>query len=225
MVSSCLAACSSQAADLEAPPRPPIVKATAPTLVDWSGVYFGAHAGHLWADAEWSASLNGLNLFGADLAGAGEVGARHRIEDWLGGGQLGFNRQSGPWVYGLEVSLSGSDAKGGSFGPVDDIYRTKIPWLLLVAGRVGYASGPWLPYVKAGYALASVRAETIDPTQQRSARARGKQAIWTTTCKHREKALRWFVSRRVECSTESSGDQRGITGRPTPSGPCKSRYV
>ena len=64
----------------------------------WTGFYVGVHAGYAWGESDW---IDLLGTLGADV----------RFEDLrggIGGGQLGFNWQSGPLVFGVEATLSGS---------------------------------------------------------------------------------------------------------------------
>ena len=87
------------AADLPARRAMP-VKAPEPvaTGYDWSGFYIGAHAGGGWSERCFT------------FAGASD--GCHDADGWLGGGQVGFNVQSGQWVFGVEFSGSWADISG-----------------------------------------------------------------------------------------------------------------
>jgi outer membrane immunogenic protein len=117
---------------------------------DWTGLYIGVHFGGAWGNSDW-----------VDL-GAGNIGA-HSPDGIIGGGQLGFNLQSGPFVWGAEASLSGSSIGGRhldtvfQFGPAPEYDRASIDFLGTLTGRVGYAAGPLLLYGKGGLAWAHAR--------------------------------------------------------------------
>jgi outer membrane immunogenic protein len=77
----------------------------------------------------------------------------------IGGGQAGFNYQTGPWVIGVEGSVAGSDLDStirSPFFPTSDSYSADVDFLTTVTGRIGYAQGKWLAYAKGGWAGADV---------------------------------------------------------------------
>ncbi len=140
----------------------------APVAVyDWTGFYIGAHGGGAWGNSNWLNTASNGNLgFYPDLLPGDRNG--HRISGALGGGQVGYNFQSGAFVFGVELSGSAADVKGssisqpGPFSLQDDVFTTKISSLFLASGRVGYAANNWLLYVKGGYAGASVKTSAVD---------------------------------------------------------------
>jgi len=107
----------------------------------WSGLYVGVHAGYGWGDSTWTEpGVPGAVKF-EDLKGA------------IGGGQVGFNWQTGPWVIGIEGTFSGGSIdETETFG----VLTTKVEWIATAVGRLGYAWDRSLIYVKGGYAGASV---------------------------------------------------------------------
>jgi outer membrane immunogenic protein len=83
----------------------------------------------------------------------------------LGGGQAGFNYQTGAFVLGVEGSVAGADLEGSRrspFFPASDSYSTEIDWLTTVTGRVAYAHDRWLLYVKGGWAGADIELTLFD---------------------------------------------------------------
>ena len=139
----------------KAPPAPPVA------VYDWSGFYIGAHAGYASAHKEWFDPIAGIDLVSFTSNG------------FFGGGQLGFNWQTGPWVLGVEGEASWMHLRKGIIAiligvvappPIffDPLTQFTVPTRLgatidqfgSVAGRVGYALDRWLPYVKAGAAWA-----------------------------------------------------------------------
>ena len=113
LMSTSIVANVSNAADI---PRAPIRSPIA-TIYDWTGFYAGGHVGGGWV-------------------GDGD-------SSFLGGGQVGFNFQSGPWVYGVEADASA--ASGGD-----------LNWTSTLAGRFGWAVNRWMIYGKVGGAWANV---------------------------------------------------------------------
>jgi outer membrane immunogenic protein len=109
------------------------------TIPYWGGPYIGAHIGGVWND------------FNSAAPGTGPSGSSDSL---LGGGQLGYNWQSGRLVFGAEGDWSWQDlnSQNGTAHFSED-------WQATIRGRVGYAMGPWLPYATGGLALTKVRAE------------------------------------------------------------------
>ncbi len=79
----------------------------------------------------------------------------------FGGGQIGYNFQSGSFVFGVETDfqggtisdrVSGLTVNGNDFGS-----RESIDWFGTVRGRVGYAFGRVLVYGTGGVAYGGVR--------------------------------------------------------------------
>ena len=125
---------SASAADL---PRQRAMPAKAPAYVvsmyNWNGPYIG-------------------------LSGGYAFGGTNDADGGLVGGTLGYNYQTGPWVFGLEgdmnwTKIHGTSACGGT------TCETKNNWLATARGRLGYAMGPTgniLPYVTGGAAFGDV---------------------------------------------------------------------
>lgn len=138
-----LASGSALAADLPARRGMP-VKAPEPVSYgyNWSGFYIGAHAG---------------GGFGEKcFAFAGASDGCHDTDGWLGGGQVGFNMQSGQFVFGVEFSGSWADINGSHNALIvpADSYRSELNTLLLFTGRVGMTFDRMLLYVTGGGAWA-----------------------------------------------------------------------
>lgn len=113
-----------------------VYKAAAPASQPWtwSGYYLGAHAGYGWAsDPFANRMVNFVPLNGIDSRG------------FVGCFQAGANWQSGSFVGGLEIDLSGTDIKGstsnstGANGIVDQGTQTdKLDWFGSARARLGY---------------------------------------------------------------------------------------
>jgi outer membrane immunogenic protein len=76
---------------------------------------------------------------------------------FLGGGQIGFNYQTGPVVWGAEAQLSWSDISGTCALCVFQAQfnsRLKTDWLTTAAARVGFVHDRTMIFVKGGGAWA-----------------------------------------------------------------------
>ena len=125
---------AANAADLRAPTykAPAYVAPLAPS---WTGFYVGLNAGYAFGDADWSA--------GGDLSPSG----------FLVGGTIGYNLQTGSWVWGIEADLAWSNMDD----TVASGHATELPWFGTARGRIGYAGwGSMMPYITAGAAFAGV---------------------------------------------------------------------
>ena len=117
--------------------------------LSWTGFYVGAHLGYGRSEVDW-----------ADVSLTLGEPVHNDGRGFLGGGQIGFNWQSGNVVFGVEGTLSRTNLDDGYRSVVDPVevtYSTDINWIGTVAGRLGFASGPALAYVKAGWATANIQ--------------------------------------------------------------------
>lgn len=154
---------------------------------EWSGVYVGAHAG--WATGGWDGRLATDGASSSDIWQS--PGKSLDSNAWLGGGQIGFNLQSGSLVYGLEVDATFADmSDSGSFetdGPAigEESYTWDIDAEIEAFGtarvRVGYLVTPtFLLYGTGGIAWAKTSADIVtshtwvpDPSKSLGVTARG----------------------------------------------------
>jgi opacity protein-like surface antigen len=102
------------------PSTPLYTKAAAPATLPWtwSGFYLGAHAGYGWASDPFNNRTLTFNngLLAPFASGAPLFGVDSR--GFVGGFQAGANWQSGAFVGGLEIDLSGADIKGSTSNAV-----------------------------------------------------------------------------------------------------------
>jgi outer membrane immunogenic protein len=113
----------------------------APAYANWTGFYVGINGGYAWGTSNWD-----IPAIGTDPSGA------------VYGGTVGYNIQTGTWVWGLEGDFDGSSVKG-SVACVGGSCETKLPWLLTGRMRLGYAAwNNWLPYITGGGAYGNVKA-------------------------------------------------------------------
>jgi opacity protein-like surface antigen len=131
-----------------------VYKAKAPATLPWtwSGVYLGGHAGYGWASDPFNnltlqygnAPFGFLLRSGAPLSGLDSRG-------FVGGFQAGANWQSGSFVGGLEIDLSGTGIKGSTSNSVTAAgtlsqasQSDKFDRLGSARARVGYLVTPGL---------------------------------------------------------------------------------
>jgi outer membrane immunogenic protein len=176
---------SALAADLRRPaytPPPP----APPPVFNWSGCYIGGYVGGAWSERDAIFTDLGNSNFGAFSGGL--VGGRREgshsfnvglDNSFIGGGTLGCNWQpyGSPFVFGIEGEAGYMKLEGSAFDPLlnptlsiasvggtpDVLGRAKIgDWYGMITGRLGYAWGATLIYVKGGAAFVPVEASVID---------------------------------------------------------------
>lgn len=138
-VFACGVGVSVNAADLPAAYKAP-PPAAAP--YNWTGFYIGGNLGYGWAHADATANIAGTITSGSE-----------NLNGVLGGGQLGFNWQTGNWVFGLETDVQGTGQRISTSATVAGVTATEtdsIPWFGTTRARAGFAQGSWLFYATGG---------------------------------------------------------------------------
>jgi opacity protein-like surface antigen len=121
----------------------------------WTGFYAGMHLGSGWANETWQGGIGSLgassfNPFTGVGSGNGAVG----------GGQVGWNFQTGPWVFGVEASFGLADINlMAGCGRAQFLCTNHIDALGTLTGRAGFAFDQFLIYAKGGAAAERVRSE------------------------------------------------------------------
>jgi opacity protein-like surface antigen len=120
-------------------------------LYDWTGFYAGAFTGMGWGSNDWFFPQAG-SVYHPRMSGA------------LLGGNVGYNRQFGPWVLGVEGDVAATNAKGGqSCLSQPDLQAVNVAdqrpgqncnndlyWMATATAKAGYAWDRVLLYGKAG---------------------------------------------------------------------------
>jgi len=136
-----VAAGAAAAADF---PRGPVPYYSAPmsSLYNWTGAYAGVNLGYQWGTVtNTPGSPSGI----------------------MGGGQIGYNWQSGQFVFGGETDLQASSASD-TFAP----YKFSNPWFGTLRARVGVAFNNVLLYATGGLAYGDLKGEFLGLTETKT---------------------------------------------------------
>ena len=130
------------AADLPRPSyKSPVYSPEYAAPFSWTGFYVGLNVGYGFGQSKWSGS-----------AGNFEVTPK----GWLAGGALGYNLQTGAWVWGIEGDIDYMNLKGTANAAFCPSCTFKDTWLGTIRGRIGYSYDRWLPYLTAGGAFGNI---------------------------------------------------------------------
>jgi outer membrane immunogenic protein len=156
----------------------------APGAADWSGLYVGLNGGWNWDNTRVRSTTTVNQLTGVNNGGGvvtvpptsfpSDRGANGR-DGFMGGGQVGFNAQTGPLVFGIEgdfdgltggrnnqVSAFSLPATGLTTGSTVIVRRDIDPdWVATLRGRVGFALDRTLIYGTGGAAWADLRDRAV----------------------------------------------------------------
>ena len=133
-------AVAAQAADLPRTNKAPAY--SAPAYASWSGFYVGLNAGYGFGKSNWDVPA-------VDTAPKGA----------LFGVTLGYNFQTGMWLWGAEGDFAMSTMKGTNDCSPGSTCETKNSWLGTARARLGYAGwNNWLPYITGGLAMGDIKA-------------------------------------------------------------------
>jgi outer membrane immunogenic protein len=120
----------------------------------WQGFYAGLNGGY-----------GGNGDGGAISYSNGDSSARAQPEGGFGGGQIGYNFQGGPLVFGLETDFQGGDLSRGIAGTTAGgaAFSSKetVDWFGTARGRLGLAFGHALFYGTGGFAYGDVRQSAV----------------------------------------------------------------
>jgi outer membrane immunogenic protein len=131
---------------------PGVVMTDSQYVTDWSGVYIGGKLGGAFSNLNWTQDLNSFTA----LSGVAPNTPVEFSPNGIAGGFLGgANLQLGQWIFGAEVSFSGTDLSqktASPFFPATDTFSTTLDWLLTVEGRLGYSWDRVMVFGKGGLA-------------------------------------------------------------------------
>jgi outer membrane immunogenic protein len=126
----------------------------------WTGFYAGLNAGYGWGSQSVKMTGDPAVIQPVLLSPAGVNSLAGDAKGFLGGGQLGYNWQSGRLVYGLEADLDAAHISSSQdIGAFLGLARTfhgeqKLDWLGTFRGRLGYTPADrLLVYATGGLAV------------------------------------------------------------------------
>ena len=153
------------AADLPTKAPAPLV---VPPAASWAGWYIGLHAGVNWQQGHNTPSAN----YGATLTTSST--------GFIGGGQIGYNWQSGNFVFGIEADGSWLSGKGSVGNGTFYSASNQIRWLATVRPRFGLAVGNTMGYVTGGVAFGGVKNTYINDPFPNGIKSESKTRVgWT----------------------------------------------
>ncbi|MGD0149474.1 MAG: outer membrane beta-barrel protein [Xanthobacteraceae bacterium] len=141
-------------------------------LCVWCGWYIGVNAG--WVGPSDASFRNtGSDTDGGGLGNALATAAipgtvtNNNMNGFIGGGQIGYNWQTGIMVVGLEADFDGVSDKNtinlvfpgsGASAPFTTTYTHQLDWLSTFRGRLGVTVSPdFLIYFTGGVAVGEVK--------------------------------------------------------------------
>jgi opacity protein-like surface antigen len=134
------AAGAANAADIYAPGYKDGPLVAYPT---WTGYYIGGHVGGVWSTIDFT-----------DVTSVPSVPFNNDTSGVFGGGQVGYVYQLGNVVIGPEVDIGGMGLSSSTreVGGLGAAGAVNSGFYFDITGRLGYAWGPALVYIKGGYA-------------------------------------------------------------------------
>lgn len=162
------------AADLA--PVQPVYKAAvaaSPPPFGWTGFYVGLNAGYGWSNNDSvSFSSNGDPFFFGQALSVGTLptSLASTASGFIGGGQAGYNYQSGSFVYGIETDFQYANQTGaasvtapiiGFNAPETTSAQQQLKWFGTLRPRLGFTVTPsLLVYATGGLAYGQVASTT-----------------------------------------------------------------
>ena len=123
-------------------PRPAFKAPSDAEPWNWTGFYVGINGGYGFGKSSWTDPVAGTTTGDFNVSGA------------LAGGTIGYNLQTGVWIWGLEGDIDASWIKGTD---ATICCETKKDWLATARGRIGYAFDRWMPFITGGAAFGDIK--------------------------------------------------------------------
>ena len=156
----------------------------------WTGFYVGINGGYGWGTSDWT----GAGFDHRQLQRQRRPGRRH----------LGYNLQTGVWVWGLEGDFDASWMKGTDTAVCGgSAARPRTAGSAPRAARIGYAWDRFLPYLTGGAAFGNIK---MTP---RAATATKTKVGWTAGAGVEWAFLGdWSAKTRISLCRPRQGDLR-----------------
>lgn len=147
-----LAGCAALSANAAEPSSENDAWLPEPSSTVWDGLYFGMQWGYGVGTTKWRDPQGRYSV-------VGDVAADGYADGLLGGVQVGYNRQYGSMVIGIEGDVNAGKLIGyatcgatAGVGGSGDTCGNQTDLMASLTGRLGYAEGRSLVYVKGGLA-------------------------------------------------------------------------
>ena len=112
-------------------------------VFSWTGFYLGLNGGYTWGKTRWDVP----------------PGVDWDADGFMGGLTVGYNLQTGFWVWGLEGDIDYSSIKKSHACLGGGSCEFKNDWFGTARGRIGYAGWrTFMPFITGGAAFADVEA-------------------------------------------------------------------
>jgi outer membrane immunogenic protein len=135
----------------------------------WTGLYAGVNSGFGWNGTASRVAATAQDTAYGYFPWAGTAGANStRFDGSLGGGQVGYNFQSGRYVFGIESDIEASALAANTsvtvlsgvpsgFGSAAATSSSDLGWFGTVRGRLGYTWDAAMLYATGGLAYGDVK--------------------------------------------------------------------
>jgi outer membrane immunogenic protein len=122
---------------------------------NWSGAYIGVFGGITTGDYGYEAAAAGGPAASFDVSGSGA----------LGGVQLGYDYQTGPWVFGAVADIAFTNHEASLSGSIPGVgnasAESELKYLGTVRARAGYAFDRALFYGHGGFAYGKTEQDVV----------------------------------------------------------------
>lgn len=130
-------------------------------VFNWSGFYIGANVGWGYTSAESAETIPDTT----DPITPVSLNYDQTASSVTGGAQVGWQRQWGTWVFGIEGAYTALSFDTNALSPliatvsaVPLSRSVEVSNIFTLTGRLGYAYEQWLAYAKGGWASADISA-------------------------------------------------------------------
>jgi len=156
---ACMGASAALAADI--PMKAPLPVRTVEVVYNWTGFYIGVNAGYGWSRDR---NVTYSNITGTLVSPTGVPAVVvFDTKGAVAGGQIGYNVQSGMFLFGIEADADYANISGRAtaFGLID-VRRSstgdqRLNAFATLRGRLGLVQDRFLGYVTGGLAIGSVK--------------------------------------------------------------------
>jgi len=150
------------AADLPLPMEP-VEEVFAAPAYDWTGLYIGGQGGFAWGEFDYDDPTE----FDAGGAIFNYGDFSFDADGPLAGGHIGYNMQSGYWVFGVEVDAQWTDIEGSRrfvasifdlfpSATFDTLAESELEWFGTARARIGAAFDRFHIYATGGLAYGEI---------------------------------------------------------------------